>query len=132
MPSVIDPQTMYIDDLPGVWTPIQWELSEEERVLELHEQAKASLLYAVNVPEAILRLLLNEVDIERAYEPPEGFDPDLQGEWTEDLITFVFRRSAVPTQVERERGCLDVTYKLEDLGYWHLTVEPERITIERV
>jgi hypothetical protein len=32
MPSVIDPETIYADDLPAIWSPVQWELTEEERV----------------------------------------------------------------------------------------------------
>ena len=60
MPGVIDPETMYTDDLPGIWSPVQWELSEEERREEIEQQAKASLLWSVSAPEAILRLLLVE------------------------------------------------------------------------
>jgi hypothetical protein len=32
MPSIIDPQTLYVDDLPAIWSPVQWELTEEERI----------------------------------------------------------------------------------------------------
>jgi hypothetical protein len=27
MPIEIDPETMNVDDLPGIWSPVQWELS---------------------------------------------------------------------------------------------------------
>ncbi len=30
MPGVIDPETMNIDGLPGIWSPVQWELTEQE------------------------------------------------------------------------------------------------------
>jgi hypothetical protein len=60
MPSVIDPETMNVDKLPGVWSPVQWDLSEKERIEELDNQATASLLFSVDTPEAILRLLLDE------------------------------------------------------------------------
>ena len=25
MPSVIDPETLYVDDLPAIWSPVQWD-----------------------------------------------------------------------------------------------------------
>ena len=58
MPSIIDPETMHVDDLPGIWNPIQWEMTEHERILEVENQAEASLLSVIYAPEAILRLLL--------------------------------------------------------------------------
>jgi hypothetical protein len=39
MPIEIDPETMNVDDLPGIWSPVQWELSEDERIQELEMQA---------------------------------------------------------------------------------------------
>jgi len=132
MPGVIDPETVYVDDLPGIWSPVQWELSEAERIHELEEQAKASLLAAVDVPEAILRLLLDETEIERAYEPPSGYDPDQQGEWDDSLVTFQFRRQIRLERVEREPDSISIEYNFGDPGYWILEFEPERVTIERI
>ena len=102
MPDIIDPQTMNADDLPGIWSPVQWELTEKERINELHTQATASLLWAVDVPEAILRLLLSETDIERALVPPQSYNADLQGEWDENLVTFAFKRPIKLVKAERE------------------------------
>ncbi|OGO20534.1 MAG: hypothetical protein A2Z14_16385 [Chloroflexi bacterium RBG_16_48_8] len=132
MPSVMDPETIHVDDLPGIWNPIQWEMTEQERIQELESQARASLLWAVDVPEAILRLLLEETHIERAFTPPEGFDPEMQGEWNDHLITFKFKRIFQLKNVDREHDRLTVTYRVEDLGYWCVEIEPERVTIERV
>ena len=56
MPIDIDPETMNADDLPGIWSPVQWDLTEEERIEELHHQAQASLMWAIDIPEAILRM----------------------------------------------------------------------------
>ncbi len=28
MPGIIDPETTHVDDLPGIWSPVQWELTE--------------------------------------------------------------------------------------------------------
>lgn len=132
MPSIIDPETTYVDDLPTVWSPVQWELTEEERIRELEEQATASLLWAADIPEAILRLALGETEIERAYEPPPNYDPETQGEWDESLVTFQFRRPIELMKVEREKDNLYVEYKFGELGYWAVEIEPEQVTIYRV
>ena len=132
MPSVIDHETMNVDNLPGVWNPIQWELTEAERTAEIENQARASLLWSVDVPEAILRLFLSETGIERAYEEPRGFDPEMQGDWDEELITFVFKRPIRLENVNRDRQSLTVTYELEGLGHWCIEIEPEKVTIERI
>ncbi len=50
MPGIIDPETMNADTLPGVWSPVQWELTEEERLQEQDTQATANLLWSVDVP----------------------------------------------------------------------------------
>ena len=132
MPRIIDPETMHVDDLPGVWNPIQWEMTERERVQELESQAEASLLSGVDVPEAILRLLLEETEIERAFSPPEGFDPEMQGDWNDELITFVFKRPFHLESVDRELGTLTVIYRIEGLGHWCVEIEQEKVVIERV
>ncbi len=44
MPSVIDPQTLYVDDLPAIWSPVQWELTDEERIKAVEEPATAVLI----------------------------------------------------------------------------------------
>ena len=92
MPGVIDPETMNSDGLPGIWSPVQWWLTEEERIQELEAQSTASLLSAVGDPEAILRLLLQETGIERIFESPEDYDPGSQGEWDPELATFGFQK----------------------------------------
>lgn len=132
MPSVADPETMNVDNLPGVWTPVQWDMDEEERIEELHDQATASMLYAVDVPESILRLVLNETAVEPSFEPPPGFDPELQGEWDPDLISFKFSRPVRLVQVNRDRDFLQVEYDFEDLGRYIVVIEPEKIQIQRI
>ncbi|HLB64784.1 MAG TPA: hypothetical protein VJJ46_08065 [Anaerolineales bacterium] len=132
MAGVIVPETMPVDNLPGVWSPVQWELSEEERLREVEDQAVASLLWSVDVPEAILRLLLGETEITRLLDPPEGYDAERQGEWDASLATFAFKRPIRLDTVERESDLLKVVYKLEGAGYWLLEIGPERVVIERV
>jgi hypothetical protein len=132
MPSVIDSETMNADELPGVWSPVQWELTEGERVQELEMQTTASLLWAVDVPEAILRLLLNEHAIERAFEPPPGYDPEMQGDWDEELLTFQFKRSIRLVTIDRERDDLYLEYDFGDLGHWAFEIEPDKVNIYRL
>jgi hypothetical protein len=132
MPGIIDPETLYVDDLPGIWSPVQWALSEGERIRELDEQATASLLWTVDIPEAILRLLLGETAIERAFEPPKNYDPQQQGDWNEELVTLQFKRPIQLERVVREPNYLYVEYKFGELGYWAFEIEEERVTIERL
>ena len=132
MPGIIDAEMIHVDDLPGIWSPVQWELSEEERIHELDLQATASLLHAIDAPEAILRLLLNETAIERAFEPPNGYDPEQQGEWDPSLLTFEFRRPIQLVKAERGRDFLRVEYDFKDLGRWVFEIEPEAVHLRRI
>lgn len=132
MPGVIDPETMNTDGLPGIWSPSQLELAEEDRVEELDAQSKANLLWSVDVPEAILRLLLQETDIHRLLAPPEDYDPTFQGDWDPELITSGFQYPIQLIKVEREPNHLYIEYKYGDLGYWSFEIEPEKVTIERI
>lgn len=101
MPSVIDPQTIHVDELPAIWSPVQWELSEDERFEAINEQATASLLWTMDAPEAILRLLLGEMEIQRLYKQPESYVPEEQGEWDEEVLTFGPYRSMKLIEIER-------------------------------
>jgi len=132
MPGVMEPETFYVDDLPTIWSPVQWELSESERTLELEEQATASLMLSADVPETILRLLLNESAIERAYEPPEGYDPEQQGEWEDGIVTFQFKHPIRLVSIFREPDYIAVEYNFGDFGHWLIEIEPEKVTIERI
>ncbi|RMF41163.1 MAG: hypothetical protein D6755_12875 [Anaerolineae bacterium] len=132
MPSIIDPNTTYVDDLPGIWAPVQWETTPEEAEQELMEQARASLLWVIDAPEAALRLFLDETDIERAYEPPPGYDPEQQGEWDYDLLTFQFKRRISLRHMERQTDYLLVLYDVEGLGTWSVEITPTSVVIEKI
>jgi hypothetical protein len=132
MPSVIDHQTIHVDELPAIWSPVQWELTEQERVEALDQQATASLLWTMDAPEAILRLLLGETEILRLNQAPEGYDPDEQGEWDNDILTFGPYRPIKLIEIEREPDYLRLVYNFGDLGYWEFMIEPERVSIERI
>ena len=132
MPGVIDHETIHVDNLPTIWSPVQHELSPEEHAKELEDQATASLLWASPVPEQILRVLLSETAIERTDQPPAGFDPDLQGEWDDALITFAFKRAIHLTREERTSDKLVLEYRLEDAGYWLFEITHDTLTVGRI
>ena len=132
MPGVIDPETINADDLPGIWSPVQWELSEEERVREVENQATASLLWSVDMPEAILRMLLQETAVERLFEAPENYDEEEQGVWDDHLVTFGFQKQIELVKLTREHDYLYLEFKFGDFGYWYIEIEPEKVTISRI
>lgn len=132
MPAIMDPETIHVDDLPTVWSPVQAPLSEDERADEVEAQATASLLWSADAPESILRLLLGETAIARIFDPPERFDPAHQGEWDPGLVTFAFVRPIRLMSEERGRERLALEYKLEGAGYWRMEFAPESLTITKV
>lgn len=132
MPAIMDPETIHVDDLPTVWSPVQSPLSEEERANEVEAQATASLLWSADAPESILRLLLGETAIARAFHPPERYNPTLQGEWDPGLVTFVFARPIHLISEERAVDLLALEYKLDGAGYWRMEFTPESLTVTRL
>ncbi len=134
MPSVIDPETMPADDLPGLWSPAESRLPHDDLRKDLTEEARARLLWMVSPPETILRLLLNETEIDSGFIP-SGIDPHGSGgenEPGEDEFTFYFAREFELIKTERSRDRLYVEYKVQDLGYWYLNIESEKATIGRL
>ncbi len=132
MPGVIDPETLHVDELPGIWAPVQWEQSEEDRVQEVETQAAASLLQTVDIPEAILRLLLNETEIEYLFGPPDGYNPDEQGEWDSNLITYAYTKPIQLVSATHKQDYLEVIYKFANFGTWKFEIRPEKVLIERI
>ncbi len=132
MPSVIDPETMHVDRLPVVWSPVQSQLAEEEHAREVDEQATASLLWAADAPETILRRLLGETAIVRVFEAPQGYNPDEQGEWDPDLVTFSFARRIRLLAEDRRPDRLALEYKLEGAGSWQVEITPDSVSITRL
>jgi hypothetical protein len=131
MPGEIDVETIQVDELPTIWCPVQNELSEQEHARELEVQATASLLWAATVPEQVLRVLLAETAIDRALKPPEGYDPEIQGEWDPDQIVFAFRRHIQLVRQNRDSQRLVLEYKLEGAGYWAIEITPDSVRIDR-
>lgn len=131
MPAIIDTQALNANDLPTLWSPVQWELTEDERVQELENQATASLLWAADAPEAILRLLLNETGIERAYAPPKGYDPAQQGDWDEEILTFQYKRPIRLLQCVHAVDSLYLEYEIGN-SRWAFEISPEEVKIKRI
>lgn len=132
MPAIIDTQALNVNDLPTVWSPVQWEQTADERETELEDQHTASLLWAADAPEAILRLLLGETDIARAIEPPDGFDPEQQGDWDPDIDTYVFRRPIRLVHCERAEDGLFIEYKFGELGHWTFEISEDEVKIRHI
>ena len=131
MPGNIDPETIHVDKLPVIWCPLQENLDQAESLVEREEQATASLLWVADAPEAILRLLLNETEIERVFAPPPGYDQDEQGEWDYSLETYAFKNAIRLKEMVREEDALYLVYQLEGAGYWQVEITPEKLIIER-
>jgi len=55
----------------------------------------------MDAPEAVLRLLLGETEIQRLYQAPEDYDPAEQGEWDTEIMTFGPHRPIKLVEVER-------------------------------
>jgi hypothetical protein len=132
VPSIFDPETIHIDNLPTIWSPVQGKLTPDEHAMELEAQAAASLLWACPVPEQMLRILLDETAIQRLDRPPDRYDPELQGEWDSTLLVFGFKRGIELLKEQRSRDSLVLEYKLEGAGYWIVEITQETTTIERV
>jgi hypothetical protein len=98
---------------------------------EVEEQATASLLWVADAPETILCLLSGETAIVRTFEPPQGYDPDEQGEWDPQLVTFSFARPIHLLTEERQPDRLALEYKLEGAGYWRVEITPDSVSISR-
>jgi hypothetical protein len=111
---------------------VQSELTEAERIQAVEEQASASLLWSMDAPEAILRMLLEETDIERLLEPPVSYNPVEQGDWDEKLITFGPKWPIKRESVERTPTRLELVYNFSDLGWWEFVIEPEKVSIARI
>jgi hypothetical protein len=111
------PRTMNTDGLPGIWSPVQWELNKEERVEELDTHSTATLLWSVDSPEAILRLLLQETDIQRLLEPPKGYESTVQGNWVPERVTIGPKYPLELIKVNREPNYLYLEYRIGDSGY---------------
>jgi hypothetical protein len=125
----IDPLTFPTINLPAIWTPIKEKSEANPLALQIHEQAKASLLITADTIESILRLLLGETEVERVFTPPKGYDTELQGEWDNSAITFAFIKSIRIISENRDPEQLEMQYEVEGRGIYNITVNKAGIEI---
>jgi hypothetical protein len=154
MPGAIDFETMDVDELTPVWCPSDEELTPEQYESALQQEARAHLLTMAGVPEAILRLLVQETEVSRVArevvgqvrgarrdfeaeadaDADDGADggsgADADAEFPPD--SFEFSHPIVAETVEMTRDGLLVVYRLEGAGTWRMLLESGRVTIERV
>lgn len=156
MPGAIDFETMDVDELTPVWWPSDGELTAEQYETMVQQEARTHLLAMVGVPEAILRLLVQETEVSRvAHEVVDqgrGARRDFEAEADADADagdgadagagddadagfppdSFEFSHPIVAEKVETTRDGLFVVYSLEGSGTWRMLFESGRVTIERV
>jgi hypothetical protein len=132
MQSELEPESFEVNELPTVWSPAQWEVTPEEQAVEDEEQATASMIMNADIPEAILRLLLHETEVEQAFEPPYGYQPQAQGEWDYSLKTYQFKSAIRLVNVERKEGYLSIEYDFGDNGHWVVEIDTDECNIYKV
>jgi hypothetical protein len=152
MPGAIDFETMDVDELTPVWCPSDEELTPEQYESALQQEARAHLLTMAGVPEAILRLLVQETGVSRVarevVDQGRGARRDFEAEADADADdgadagadggaelppdSFEFDHPIVAEKVEVTRDGLFVVYSLEGSGTWRMLFESGRVTIERV
>jgi hypothetical protein len=132
MSGYLDPLTFPVLDVPAIWCPEKEKLMGNPLAASIEEQAQASLLASADPVEAILRMLFGETEVERIFEPPQGYNPELQGDWDDEQVTFVFRRKVEKTSAERGEELLRMEYRVEGCGAYSVEIMPESFSIEKI
>jgi hypothetical protein len=129
MSGVLDPLTFPTLGVPAIWCPQKEKLLGNPLALRIEEQAKGSLLLSADLVESILRLLYGETEIERVYDPPKGYNPELQGEWDGSQLTFAFRRQVKKVREVRDDQSLGMDYQIEGCGRFRVEITPDSFSI---
>jgi len=129
MSGVLDPQTFPTIDVPAIWCPKKEKLRGNPLALAIEEQAKGSLLLSADPVEAVLRLLYGELEVTRAEEQPRGYNPEVQGDWDKEEVTFAFARRAKKISEERSEYSLQLEYELEGCGRYSVAVSADSVSI---
>jgi hypothetical protein len=132
MTSEFDPLTFPTFSVPAIWTYQKPPEGGQEFGNYLEAQALNGLIGTSDIFEVMLRLLLGLTDIERIYEPPEEYDPEIQGEWDDSIITFAFTKKVKPVEERRGEGVLTSEYIVEGSGSYRVELEYEKLTIQKI
>ncbi len=131
MAGVLDPLTFPTLDVPAIWCPRKEKRLGNALAQRIEEQARGSLLVCADPVESVLRVIYGETEIERALIPPEGYDPAIQGEWDESLVTFAFARRVRKISEERNEQSLRLEYEMAGSGRFFVEITPDGFSISR-
>jgi hypothetical protein len=131
MTSVIDPLTFPVIDVPAIWCPPETKTRTAHPVLELERQAQANLILSADIIESVIRLIFGEAEIEKVMEPPEGYDPDVQGDWDESVATYAFKRPILKIEEERDEQHLLLVYSMKELGTYRVALTETSFSITK-
>ncbi len=131
MSGVLDPLTFPSLDVPAIWCPQKEKLLGNALARSIEEQARGCLLQSADPVEAVLRLIYGETEIERAFVPPEGYNPQVQGEWDDSQVTFAFTRRVQKISEERNEDSLRMEYAVDGSGRFHVEITPDSFSIAR-
>jgi len=131
MAGVLDPLTFPTLGVPAIWCPRREKLRGSPLALSIEEQAKGSLLQSADLVESVLRMIYGETEIERALVPPAGYDPQIQGEWDDTLVTFAFTRRVRKLSEDRNEQTLQMEYQMDGHGRFSIEITPEGFSITR-
>jgi hypothetical protein len=92
MTTEFDPTLFPTIDVPAIWNYAPPPEAGDGLIYYAEDQAKNGLIATADIFESILRLLIGYTDIKAEFDPPEGYDPEIQGEWDPSIKTFMFSR----------------------------------------
>ena len=86
---------------------------------------------SAHIAEAVLRMLYGETEIERVFNPPQGYNPEVQGDWDDQLVTFAFQRRVEKISEERDDESMRLEYRMEGCGQYSIEITAEGFSIEK-
>jgi hypothetical protein len=131
MPDGFDTETFPSHEFPAIWFYQKPPEDKRDFAAFVEHQAASGMLASTDILEAVLRLLLGLTEVEGVYDPPRGYDPEVQGEWDSDVLTFIFRRRVQKVGEDREDGEIRLEYQVETCGTFVVTIRGDSVHIER-
>jgi hypothetical protein len=131
MPYAFDAQTFPTIDVPAVWCYQKPPADQAEFAGFVEQQAAGGLILSADTVESVLRLLLGLTRVEGVYDPPSGYDPELQGDWDGSILTFVFTRRIRKVAETRSEKELELEYQVENQGTFRVVIREDGVSIEK-